>query len=60
MLATEDDRVALVLTPGEVAGLERLQAKRLRATLWDGVFALDEPVTCEEHQHAVPAVPAPA
>lgn len=56
ILPTDDDRVALVFPPGEVAVLEPLQAGRLRAALRDAVFALNEPATREEHQHTVPAV----
>jgi hypothetical protein len=60
VLPTDDDRVALVFPPGEVAVLEPLQAGRLRAALRDAVFALDEPATREEHQHIVPTVQANA
>jgi hypothetical protein len=60
ILPTDDGRVALVVPPGEVVVLEPLQVGRLRAALRDAVFALDEPATCEEHQHAVPTVRATA
>lgn len=56
VLPTDDDRVALVFPPGEVAVLEPLQVGRLRAALRDAVFALDDPETCDQHQHAVPTV----
>lgn len=60
VLPTDDDRVALVFPPGEVAFLEPLQAGRLRAALRDVVFALDDPATRENHQHAVPTARATA
>ncbi|TKG66259.1 hypothetical protein [Prauserella endophytica] len=60
VLPTDDDRVALVFPSGEVAVLEPLQAGRLRAALRDVVFALDDPTTREDHQHAVPTVRATA
>lgn len=60
VLPTDDDRVALVFPPGEVAVLEPLQAGRLRAALRDAVFALDDPETRNQHQHAVPTVQASA
>lgn len=56
VLPTDDDRVALVLPPGQVAVLEPLQAGRLRAALRDAVFALDDPDMRDQHQHAVPTV----
>ncbi|MGH4016928.1 MAG: hypothetical protein ACRDSL_23965 [Pseudonocardiaceae bacterium] len=56
VLPTDDDRVALVFPPGEVAILEPLQAGRLRAA----VFALDDPDTRDQHQHTVPTVQASA
>ncbi|WP_317630392.1 hypothetical protein [Saccharopolyspora rosea] len=46
--------MALVFPPGEVAVLDPLQAGRLRGALRDVVFALDEPATRDEHQHAIP------
>jgi len=54
VLPTDDDRVALIFPPGEVAVLEPLQVGRLRAALRDAVFALDDPETRDQHQHAVP------
>lgn len=60
VLPTDDDRVALVFPPGEVAVLEPLQAGRLRAALRDAVFALDDPGAREDHQDAVPTVQASA
>ena len=54
VIPTDDDRVALVFPPGEVAVLDPLQAGRLRGALRDVVFALDEPATRDEHQHAIP------
>lgn len=60
VLPTDDDRVALVFPPGEVAVLEPLQVGRLRAALRDAVFALDEHATREDHQHTVPTVQASA
>jgi hypothetical protein len=60
VLPTDDDRVALVFPPGEVAVLEPLQAGRLRAALRDALFALDEPATRGEHGHSVPTVRATA
>lgn len=60
VLPTDDDRVALVFPPGEVAVLEPLQATRLRAALRDVVFALDDPDTRDQHQHTVPTVQASA
>lgn len=60
VLHTDDDRVALVFPPCEVAVLEPSQAAHLRAALRDAVFVLDDPATCEEHQHAVPTVRATA
>jgi len=53
---TDDNRVALVFPPGEVAVLDPLQAGRLRGALRDAVFALDEPAAQDEHQHAVVTV----
>lgn len=60
VLPTDDDRVALVFPPGEVAVLEPLQAARLRAALRDVVFALDDPDTRDQHQHTVLTVQASA
>jgi hypothetical protein len=54
VLPTDDDRVALVVPPGEVAVLGPLQVGRLRAALQDAVFALDDPATRDQHQHTVP------
>ncbi|TVT55318.1 hypothetical protein FNH05_09670 [Amycolatopsis rhizosphaerae] len=56
ILPTDDDRVALVFPPGEVAVLEPLQAGRLRAAVRDAALALGDPVTREEHRHAVAIV----
>jgi len=58
VLPTDDDRVALVFPPGEVAVLEPLQVGRLRAALRDSVLALDDRETRDQHQHAVPTVRA--
>jgi hypothetical protein len=55
VVPTDDGRIALVVPPGEVALLAPLQTGRLRAALRDAVFALDDPVTREEHVHAIPA-----
>ncbi|WP_020663234.1 hypothetical protein [Amycolatopsis benzoatilytica] len=60
VLPTDDDRVALVFPPGEVAVLEPLQAGRLRAALRDALFALDEAAMRGEHEHSVPTVRATA
>jgi hypothetical protein len=60
VLPTDDDRVALVFSPGEVAVLEPLQLGCLRAALRDVVFALDDPATRDDHQHTIPTVQASA
>ncbi|TVT61896.1 hypothetical protein FNH05_01885 [Amycolatopsis rhizosphaerae] len=56
ILPTDDDRVALIIPPGEVAVLEPLQAGRLRAALRDALLALEEPATREQHQYTVPTL----
>lgn len=60
VLPTDDDRVALIVPPGEIAVLEPLQVGRLRAALRDAVFALDDPENRDQHQHVIPTVQASA
>jgi hypothetical protein len=60
VVSTDDDRVALIFPPGEVAILEPLQIGPLRAALRDAVFALDKPETRDQYQQAIPTVRAHA
>jgi hypothetical protein len=60
VVPTDDDRVALVFPPGEVAVLEPLQVGRLRAALRDVVFALDKPEARDQYQQAIPTLRAHA
>ncbi|MQA08007.1 MAG: hypothetical protein GEU98_05520 [Pseudonocardiaceae bacterium] len=56
VIPADDERVALVFPPGEVAVLDPLQLGPLRHALRDVVFALEHPDTCDEHRHAIPVV----
>lgn len=60
VIPTDDDRVALIVPPGQVAVVEPLEAGRLVGALRDAVRALDRPETREAHRHAIPTVRASA
>lgn len=60
VMPTDDQRVALVVPPGEVAVLDPLQAGRLRGALRDAVLALDHPETRDQRQDAISTVRASA
>jgi hypothetical protein len=56
VLPTDDERVALVVPPGEVAVLEPLEVGRLVGALRDAVRGLDHPQTRRAHQHSIRTV----
>lgn len=60
IVPTENERVAVIVPPGEIAVLEPLEAGRLVGALRDAVRALDHPETQRAHQHAIPTVRASA
>ncbi|GDY33889.1 hypothetical protein [Gandjariella thermophila] len=56
VVPTEDQRVALIVPPGEAAVLEPLEVGRLRAALRDVVLALDHTRTPEQREQGTQPV----
>ena len=60
VVPTENERVAVIVPPGEIASLAPLEAGRLVGALRDAVRALDHPETYQSHRHAIPTFRASA